>query len=84
MTSESLKTYDLSKIRNDGNFKIGYRNSFLDTPILIGREREIILPNREKHKSYFALVSLDNIFVVQPIICKNQSNRTRNSISTTS
>ena len=61
MTSESLKTYDLSKIRNDGNFKIGYRNSFLDTPILIGREREIILPNREKHKSYFALVSLDNI-----------------------
>ena len=47
---------------DNGYIKIGYRkNVFLKTPILLGRERVIVLANREVHGSVFALVELDSI-----------------------
>jgi len=48
-------------LKNDGFYKIGYRNNFLNSPILYGRERIIVLANGEKHKSLFAIVELDKI-----------------------
>lgn len=58
---EQLRSIDLSKLPNKGNFKLGYRSSFLKTPILVGRERVIVLPNGEKHRSYFCIVDLMNV-----------------------
>lgn len=48
-------------VQNKGNFKIGYRSEFLKSPLLYGREREIILANGEKHKAVFAIVELDQL-----------------------
>lgn len=58
---EILKDLDLSKLANTGNVKIGYRKEFLDGNIALGRERELIFPNDEVHKSYFAVVELTDI-----------------------
>jgi len=58
---EVLKNLDLSKLANTGNVKIGYRKEFLDGNIALGRERELIFPNDEVHKSYFAVVELTDI-----------------------
>jgi hypothetical protein len=56
-----LKSIDTSSLINAGEQKVGYRKKFLNTPILIGRERDIILPNGETHDSIFAIVELDEI-----------------------
>ena len=57
--SELLKFIPLN---DTGNIKIGYRASeFLKTPILLGRERVIILANGDIHKSVFAIVELERI-----------------------
>lgn len=58
---EVLKDLDLSKLANTGNVKIGYRKEFLNGNIALGRERELIFPNDEVHKSYFAVVELSDI-----------------------
>ena len=61
-TGEFLKNIDLSRLPNDGFFKIGYRsNEFLEKSIIIGRERNIYLPSKDVHKAYFAIVDLDDI-----------------------
>jgi len=57
-----LKDLNLSKLANTGFVKIGYRKDyFLSTQIVLGRERELIFPNDEVHKSYFAVVELSEI-----------------------
>lgn len=57
-----LKTMDLSKIANTGNVKVGYRkDKFLNGNIIVGRERELVFPNDQIHKSYFAVVELFDI-----------------------
>jgi len=57
-----LENIDLSNLANSGNVKIGFRkNEFLNTKIVLGREREIIFPNEETHKAYFAVVELSQI-----------------------
>jgi len=56
-----LKNLDLFKLANTGNVKIGYRKEFLNGNIALGRERELVFPNDEVHKSYFAVVELFDI-----------------------
>ena len=53
---------DISKLSNNGFTKVGYRKKhFLETAIILGRERDIVFPNEENHKSYFAIVELDEL-----------------------
>jgi len=55
-------SYDLSKISNKGYTKVGFNESFLkEKNVLIGRERSLIFPNGEVHRSYFAIVDLKDI-----------------------
>ena len=42
-------------------YQIGYRSSFLKTPIAYGKNITIEMPNNEKQKGQFAVVELDNI-----------------------
>jgi len=56
-----LKELDISRFPNSGNFKLGFRPEFLNTPILVGRERVLVLPNMEKHRALFCIVDLENI-----------------------
>jgi hypothetical protein len=56
-----LKKLNLSKLANTGNVKVGYRKEFLNGNIALGRERELVFPNDEVHKSYFAVVELFDI-----------------------
>jgi hypothetical protein len=56
-----LNAINVSKLRNEGYFKVGYRKSFLETNIVLGRERELVFPDNKKRKSYFAVVELENI-----------------------
>jgi hypothetical protein len=58
--SEIIKP-DLSKLQNGGFIKLGFRPEFLNTPILYGRTRNIILATGAKHKAQYAIVELDNI-----------------------
>jgi len=59
---EKLRELDLSRFSNHGNFKLGYRKEFLEkSPILIGRERVLVLPNMEKHRAIFCIVELSSI-----------------------
>ena len=60
-SSSILKDFDLSKLANTGNVKIGYRKNFLNGNIVLGRERDLVFPNDEVHKSYFAVVELSDI-----------------------
>lgn len=57
--------YNVSSLNDNGFIKIGYRkDAFLKTPIILGRERVIILGSNigsEKHKSVFAIVDLNEI-----------------------
>lgn len=43
------------------SFPIGYRKSFLKTPILYGKEITILMPNGERRKAQFALVEASEI-----------------------
>jgi hypothetical protein len=55
-------SYDLASIPNMGFTKVGFNEGFLNnTNVLIGRERNIIFPSNEKHRSYFAIVELSEI-----------------------
>jgi hypothetical protein len=56
-----LKEINIAKLKNEGFFKIGYRNEFLNTNIVLGRERELVFPDNKKNKSIFAIVELENI-----------------------
>lgn len=59
---ENLASIDLSKLKNSGHIKVGYRSeSFLKSPIILGRERDVVFPSNETHKSFFAIVELDSI-----------------------
>jgi len=58
---EDLKAIDTSKLVNAGNVKVGFRKNFLSSNILLGRKRNITLPNGENHDSYFAIVELGDI-----------------------
>lgn len=58
---QALKDVDLSRFSNHGYFKLGFNKTFLTTPILVGRERVLVLPNMEKHRAIFCIVDLDNI-----------------------
>jgi len=58
---EKIKNIALSNIPNDGFTKVGYRPEFLNGAVLVGREREIIFPNNEIHKAYFAIVELKDL-----------------------
>lgn len=60
-TIADLKSIYPTELVNAGNYKVGYRAEWLDTPILLGRERDIILPNGEVHDALFAIVELDDI-----------------------
>ena len=51
----------ITDISNDGFTKVGYRASFLNGNVLVGRRRDIIFPNNEQHQSYFAIVNMDDI-----------------------
>jgi hypothetical protein len=54
--------YKVKPLDDKGYTKIGYRrDTFLKTPILLGRERVIVLGNFETHKCVFAIVDLENI-----------------------
>ena len=57
----ALRKLDLSRFSNTGHIKLGFRSEFLDTPILMGRERVLILPNYEKRRAVFCIVDLKNI-----------------------
>ena len=59
--TEEIKNIALSNIPNDGFSKVGYRPEFLNGAVLVGREREIIFPNNEIHKAYFAIVELHDL-----------------------
>ena len=57
-----LTEINISKLKNEGFFKIGYRkDEFLKNNIIVGRERDLIFPTHEKRKSYFAIVDLDTL-----------------------
>jgi hypothetical protein len=56
-----LTEINISKLKNEGFFKIGYRKNFLETNIVLGRERELVFPDNKKNKSIFAVVELENI-----------------------
>jgi hypothetical protein len=59
---ELIRKIDSGKLSNAGYTKVGYRaNKFLKSKIWVGREREIMFPNEERHESYFAIVELDEI-----------------------
>jgi len=58
---KALREMDLSRFSNSGHFKLGFRSEFLDTPILMGRERILILPNYETRRAVFCIVDLQNI-----------------------
>jgi hypothetical protein len=59
---ELIRKIDSGKLSNAGYTKVGYRSgSFLKSKIFVGREREIVFPNEERHESYFAIVELDEI-----------------------
>lgn len=52
----------LEKISNNGFVKVGFRKeTFLKTPIYVGRERNIVFSNDTQHTGYFAVVELDEI-----------------------
>jgi hypothetical protein len=55
--------FDLSALKNEGEVKVGYNHSnFInEQTILIGRERNVVFPDGEMHKSYFAIVNLSSI-----------------------
>jgi len=63
--SESVKKvidYDLSNLSNNGFVKVGFRRKeFLESAIIVGRERDIIFPTGERHRGIFALVELDKL-----------------------
>ncbi len=48
-------------LQNVDNVQLGFRPEFLNTPILLGRDIEISMPNGEKRKSKFAIVEAENI-----------------------
>ena len=56
-----LTEINIAKLKNEGFFKIGYRINFLETNIVLGRERELVFPDNKKNKSIFAVVELENI-----------------------
>lgn len=59
---ELIRKIDSGKLSNAGYTKVGYRSSsFLKSKIFVGREREIVFANEERHESYFAIVELDEI-----------------------
>jgi hypothetical protein len=58
---QKLKEVDLTRFSDHGHFKLGFRKSFLDSPILVGRERVLVLPNQEKHRAVFCIIELDQI-----------------------
>lgn len=59
---ELIRKIDSGKLSNAGYTKVGYRaNKFLKSKIFVGREREIVFANEERHESYFAIVELDEI-----------------------
>jgi hypothetical protein len=59
---EFVKNIDISKLKNTGFIKVGFRKKeFLSTNLLVGRERNIIFPDNESRQGLFAVVDIDNI-----------------------
>jgi len=61
-TVRKISEHDFSNLNDNGFVKVGFRSKyFLESAIIVGRERSIVFPDGKTHKSFFAIVELDNI-----------------------
>ncbi|GAG20079.1 unnamed protein product, partial [marine sediment metagenome] len=57
-----IEDVDTTVFNDSGFFKLGFRaKEFLESAIILGRERNIIFPSGEKNRSFFAIVNMDKI-----------------------